>query len=68
MAVQKRLGHSNILIKLGTYAHLYPTIDREVSDNLSSMIIIKTSNENASKWNGNQYVKKEIEQKIILNI
>lgn len=58
LAVQKRLGHSDIQITLGTYSHLYPTIDREVADNLKNIIKIKTSNKSLVNWNGNQAYKK----------
>ncbi|MBO0476680.1 site-specific integrase [Vagococcus sp. DIV0080] len=59
LAVQKRLGHSDIQITLGTYSHLYPTIDREVADNLKNIIQIKTSNKSLVNWNGNQAYKME---------
>lgn len=58
LAVQKRLGHSDIQITLGTYSHLYPTIDREVADNLKNIIQIKTSNKSLVNWNGNQHFRK----------
>ncbi|EKG8799062.1 tyrosine-type recombinase/integrase, partial [Enterococcus faecalis] len=58
LAVQKRLGHSDIQITLGTYSHLYPTIDREVADNLKNIIKIKTSTKSLINWNGNQYTKR----------
>ena len=58
LAVQKRLGHSDIQITLGTYSHLYPTIDREVADNLSGKIKINTSTASLTNWNGNQAYKK----------
>lgn len=58
LAVQKRLGYSDIQITLGTYSHLYPTIDKEVADNLKNIIKIKTSNKSLVKWNGNQMYKK----------
>lgn len=58
LAVQKRLGHSDIQITLGTYSHLYPTIDREVADNLSGKIKINTSDVSLINWNGNQAYKK----------
>lgn len=57
LAVQKRLGHSDIQITLGTYSHLYPTIDREVADGLKNLISIKTSDKSLVKWNGNQHIK-----------
>lgn len=60
LAVQKRLGHSDIQITLGTYSHLYPTIDREVADNLNNLINIKTTNQSITGWMGNQYYKKNI--------
>lgn len=59
LAVQKRLGHSDIQITLGTYSHLYPTIDREVADNLKNVINIKTSTKSLINWNGNQAYKKK---------
>ena len=46
LAVQKRLGYSDIQITLGTYSHLYPTIDRGVADNLKGLIKIKTTDKN----------------------
>lgn len=58
LAVQKRLGHSDIQITLGTYSHLYPTIDREVADNLKNIIKINTSKNSLINWNGNQHVEK----------
>lgn len=58
LAVQKRLGHSDIQITLGTYSHLYPTIDREVADGLKNLISIKISDKSLVKWNGNQHIKK----------
>lgn len=69
LAVQKQLGHSDIQITLGTYSHLYPTIDREVADNLKNIIQIKTSNKSLTNWNGNQYIKQKSDvNKKILNI
>lgn len=59
MTIQKRLGHSDIQITLGVYSHLYPTIDREVADQLSGKILVKTSDKKLTNWNGNQHVKKE---------
>lgn len=59
LAVQKRLGYSDIQITLGTYSHLYPTIDREVADNLNGLIKIKTINKSLVVWNGNQHIKKK---------
>lgn len=61
LAVQKRLGHSNIQITLRTYSRLYPTIDREVADDLKNIIQIKTSDMPLINWNGNQMYKKKIE-------
>jgi integrase len=58
LAVQKRLGHSDIAITLGVYSHLYPTIDREVADQLSGEINIKTSDIDKTNWSGNQVYKK----------
>lgn len=59
LAVQKRLGHSDIQITLGIYSHLYPTIDREVADQLGGKIEIKTAEKSLTKFNGNQSYKKE---------
>ena len=59
LAVQKRLGHSDIQITLGTYSHLYPTIDREVADQLGGKINIKTAEKALTNWHGNQAYKKE---------
>lgn len=58
LAVQKRLGHSDIQITLGIYSHLYPTIDREVADQLSGKIEIKTGDKSLTNFNGNQAYKK----------
>lgn len=58
LAVQKRLGHSDIQITLGTYSHLYPTIDRDVADQLNGRINIKTAEKSLTNWNGNQVYKK----------
>lgn len=58
LAVQKRLGHSDIQVTLGTYSHLYPTIDREVADNLKGLVKIKTTDKDLVRWNGNQYISK----------
>lgn len=58
LAVQERLGHFDIQITLGTYSHLYPTIDREVADNLSGKIKINTSSTSLVNWNGKQAYKK----------
>lgn len=62
LAVQKRLGHSDIQITLGTYSHLYPTIDREVADQLGGKIDIKTAEKSLTKFNGNQAYKKESQE------
>lgn len=59
LTIQKRLGHSDIQITLGVYSHLYPTIDREVADQLSGKILVKTSDKKLTNWNGNQHVNKE---------
>lgn len=59
LAVQKRLGHSDIQVTLGTYSHLYPTIDREVADNLKGLVKIKTTDKDLVRWNGNQYISKK---------
>ncbi|MEQ7289922.1 tyrosine-type recombinase/integrase [Enterococcus gallinarum] len=58
LAVQKRLGHSDIQITLGTYSHLYPTVDRDVADKLSGIIKIETAKDSLINWNGNQVYKK----------
>lgn len=58
LAVQKRLGHSDIQITLGTYSHLYPTIDRDVADKLGGIMKIKTARDSLINWNGNQAYKK----------
>jgi len=71
LAVQKRLGHSDIQITLGTYSHLYPTIDKEVADNLKNIINIKTADKSLTNWNGNQHIKLNSDkdkEKNILNI
>lgn len=52
------IGHSDIKVTLGTYSHLYPTIDREVADNLNGLIKIKTLDKSLMDWNGNQYISK----------
>ncbi|GEQ62013.1 hypothetical protein VL4N_13810 [Vagococcus lutrae] len=54
LAVQKRLGHSDVQITLSVYSHLYPTIDREVADQLGGKINIKTAEKQLTNWNGNQ--------------
>lgn len=58
LAVQKRLGHSDVQITLSVYSHLYPTIDREVADQLGGKINIKTAEKKLTNWNGNQVYKK----------
>lgn len=58
LAVQKRLGHSDVQITLSVYSHLYPTIDREVADQLGGKINIKTAEKQLTNWNGNQVYKK----------
>lgn len=58
LVVQKRLGHSDVTLTLSVYSHLYPSIDREIADNLKNIIDIKTSKETFTRWNGNQHVKK----------
>ncbi|MCZ0704199.1 integrase [Natronobacillus azotifigens] len=57
LVVQKRLGHSDIQITLGVYSHLYPTVDREVADQLNGQVKIQTSDITLTNWNGNQHVK-----------
>lgn len=59
LVIQKRLGHSDIQITLGTYSHLYPTIDNEIADQMSGKIKIQTATETKTNWNGNQFVNKE---------
>ncbi|OMC78456.1 site-specific integrase [Viridibacillus sp. FSL H8-0123] len=58
LVVQKRLGHSDIQITLGTYSHLYPTIDNEIASKMNGKIKIQTSTETQSNWNGNQHFKR----------
>lgn len=59
LIVQKRLGHSDIGITLSVYSHLYPTVDREVADQLNGQINIKTSTDSKTNWNGNQHINKK---------
>lgn len=38
IAIQKRLGHSNVETTLNIYSHLYPNYDKEITDNLNKLI------------------------------
>ncbi|GAQ19499.1 integrase [Oceanobacillus picturae] len=65
LVVQKRLGHSDIQITLGVYAHLYPTIDSEIANQINGKIKIQTSsNSLLNNWNGNQYINRSNESNL----
>ena len=38
LAIQKRLGHSDVQTTLSVYSHLYPTFDKEITENLKNLI------------------------------
>lgn len=62
LIVQKRLGHSDIQITLGVYSHLYPNMDSEVTDRISGIINIETSDKPLTQFNGNQSYKKGMDK------
>ncbi|WP_010651672.1 tyrosine-type recombinase/integrase [Oceanobacillus massiliensis] len=65
LVVQKRLGYSDIQITLGVYAHLYPTIDSEIANQMNGKIKIQTSgNSLLNNWNGNQYINRSNESNL----
>lgn len=68
LIIMKRLGHSDIQITLGTYAHLYPNIDDEVASQLTGSINIETASVNQTSWGGNQNLKRaELNEKTVQN-
>ena len=38
LAIQKRLGHSDVQTTLSVYSHLYPNFDKEITENLKNLI------------------------------
>lgn len=43
-AIQRRMGHSSITVTLGTYGHLFPELDVDLSDKLGDAMTIAMSN------------------------
>lgn len=57
LMLSKRLGHSGPEITLRHYSHMYPNRDEVIAANITGNIKTETSEENHSKFNGNQNLK-----------
>ncbi|CQR47389.1 Transposase from transposon Tn916 [Paraliobacillus sp. PM-2] len=57
LILKERLGHSEILITLSTYAHLYPNRDFELANRLNNVLERNFSKNDLTRNQGNQHLK-----------
>ncbi|MEJ9255737.1 site-specific integrase [Bacillus wiedmannii] len=59
LVVRDRLGHEDIQTILGTYGHLYPNMNREVTNKLKNVVAVRKNDTTKRKLISNQYVKRK---------
>lgn len=58
LVIKDRLGHEDIQTTLGTYGHLYPNSNFQVSDRLSNIIQLTTSEDTQIEhYSSNQFMQ-----------